>query len=760
MYAVIGKKRLRVYQSGDNFFIYKRVKEPVPKGEIIYAEVPKRHNKAREMIEQLEKELSDTKKDFERERGDYEARYRQELEKARKVQPETAQLIDDLRATIDAQRENARQCDTLRENMARVQEDLEDLRGQHAESRENLKNCTSRESQLRRALEDEAKNTKTLVERHVERHNELSNQLETLTREMDKLRQQYADKEAELASRNEKFRQFVALNTANLGDKAAQLEAIQAENAAKIAELAKACDVRVARESEKCDQDLTQCRTQTRKLENEVEKLVKRSDKLAEEMAKHVSGKTEASDLLEQCKSVNSETIRNLRAELQKIQSKQEKLIVESVEHKRHHEVDEEEIARLTEEVSSLRKENVALKAGSDLEEKLRSMKMDHSENIRKLKETHLADIESLNKTSEQHYTELTRFRAERPEIQEKIDVILRENQILMEKIADCERIKDSDNDEIYEIRANNALLSKNILDLREKYKEAVEEYKKAIEGNEADVSELEKLMRENASLKEEIKTLRQRDIESTETSMKSFKDVKRHQEEVLKTILNIQGQRSEEQELMDKNRELQTELDALKEETLNRRRQAHEDIASKAESLQESMKDTGKIFENTEKIKKLREDYGKYARENENTIKILKQKHQDAVEVADSLTARIAEMETQLHDSAKSKQNYLIATREAEVLLEKVKYLEKSMDERNELFKETENRYTSLRKEVETLREHLAAAAEEREQCEVFMQENVDLKRENKHLHQRVEELVNKLYPESEILSDELSYD
>ena len=753
MYAVIGKKRLRVYQSGDNFFIYKRVKEPVPKGEIIYAEVPKRHNKAREMIEQLEKELSDTKKDFEKERDDYEARYRQELEKARKVQPETAQLIDELRATIDAQRENARPCDALRENMARVQEDLEDLRGQHSESRENLKNCTSRESQLHRALEKEAKNTNTLVERHVERHNELSNQLETLTREMDKLRQQYADKEAELASRNEKFRQFVALNTANLGDKAAQLEAIQSENAAKIAELVKACDVRVARESEKCDQDLTQCRTQTRKLENEVEKLVRRSDKLAEEMAKHVSGKTEASDLLEQCKSVNSETITSLRAELQKIQSKHEKLIVELVEHKRHHEVDEEEIARLSEEVSSLRKENVALKAGSDLEEKLRSMTMEHSENIRNLKETHLADIETLNKTSEQHYMELTRFRAERPEIQEKFDVILRENQILMEKIADCERIKDSAYDEIIKIKVDNASLF-------DKYKEAVEEYKKAIEGNEADVSELEKLMRENASLKEEIKTLRQRDIESTETSMKSFKDVKRHQEEVLKTILNIQGQRSEEQELMDKNRKLQSELDALKEETLNRRRQAHEDIASKAESLQESMKDTGKIFENTEKIKKLREDYGKYARENENTIKILKQKHQDAVEVADSLTARIAEMETQLHDSAKSKQNYLIATREAEVLLEKVKYLEKSMDERNELFKETENRYTSLRKEVETLREHLAAAAEEREQCEVFMQENVDLKRENKHLRQKINEFITKNHPEEDISPDELVYE
>ena len=681
MYAVIGKKRLRVYQSGDNFFIYKRVKEPVPKGEIIYAEVPKRHNKAREMIEKLEKELSDTKKDFERERGDYEALYRQELEKARKVQPETAQLIDELRATIDAQRENARQCDTLRENMARVQEDLEDLRGQHAECGENLKNCTSRESQLRRALEDEAKNTKTLVERHVERHNELSNQLETLTREMHKLRQQYADKEAKLASQNEKFRQFVALNTANLGDKAAQLEAIQAENAAKIAELTKACDVRVVRESEKCDQDLTQCRTQSRKLENEVEKLVKRSDKLAEEMAKHVSGKTEASDLLEQCKSVNFETIRSLRAELQRIQSKHEKLLGESVEHNRQHEVDEEEIARLTEEVSSLRKENVSLKAGSDLEEKLRSITMEHSENISKLKERHLADIETLNKTSEQHYTELTRFREERPEIQEKIDAILEENQILIEKIADCERIKDLDYNEIDEIK--------------KKYKKAVEEYKKAIEGNEADVSELEKLMRENASLKEEIKTLRQRDIESTETSMKSFKDVKRHQEEVLKTILNIQGQRSEEQELMDKNRKLQSELDALKEETLNRRRQAHEDIASKAESLQQSMKDTRKIFENTEKIKKLREDYGKSAIENENTIKILKQKHQDAVEVADSLTARIAEMESQLHDSAKSKQNYVIARQEAEVLLEKVEYLEKSMDERNELFRETENLYT-----------------------------------------------------------------
>ena len=753
MYTVIGKKRLRVYQSGDNFFIYKRVKEPVPKGEIIYAEVPKRHNKAREMIEQLEKELLDTKKDFEKERDAYEARYRQELEKARKVQPETAELIDGLRATIDAQRENSRQCDALRKNMERVQEELEDLRGQHAECGENLKNCTSRESQLRRALEDEAKNTETLVDRHTQRHNELSGQLETLTREMDKLRKQYADKEAELASRNERFRQFVALNTANLGDKAAQLEAIQAENAAKIAELAKACDVRVARESEKCDQDLTQCRTHSRKLQNEVERLVNRSDKLTEEMAKHVSGKTETSDLLEQCKRVNSETITSLRAELQRIQSKHEKLLVELVEHKRHHEVDEEEINRLREEVSSLRKENVALKAGSDLEEKLRSMTLEHSQNISKLKEKHLADIETLNKTSEQHYTELTRFREERPEIQEKIDAILEENQILIEKIADSERMKDSAYDEIIKIKADNASLFN-------KYKKLADELRLTIEGNEADVSELEQLMRDRKLLIEEIKTLRQRDIENTETSMKSFKDVKTHQEQVLETILNIQGQRSEEQELMDKNRELQSELEILKEEALNRRRQAHQDISSNAESLQESMKDTAKIFENTERIKKLREDYGKAARENENTIKTLKQKHQDAVEVADSLTTRIAEMESQLHDSAKSKQNYLTATREAEVLLEKVKYLEKFIEKRNDLFKETENRYTSLRQEVETLRAQLAAAAEEREQCEVFIQENVDLKRENKHLHQRVEDLVNKLYPEPEISSDELSYD
>jgi chromosome segregation ATPase len=753
MYAVIGKKRLRVYQSGDNFFIYKRVKEPVPKGEIIYAEVPKRHNKAREMIEQLEKELLGTKKNFEKERGAYEARYRQELEKARKVQPETAQLIDGLRATIDAQRENARQCDALRKNMERVQEELEDLRGQHAECGENLKNFTSRESQLRRAVEDEAKNTNTLVERHVERHNELSNQLETLTREMNKLRQQYADKEAELASRNEKFRQFVALNTANLGDKAAQLEAIQAENAAKIAELAKACDVRVARESEKCDQDLTQCRTDSRKLKNELDRLVKKSDKLAEEMAKHVSGKTEASDLLEQCKRVNSETITSLRAELQRIQSKHEKLLVELVEHKRHHEVDEEEINRLREDVSSLRKENVALKAGSDLEEKLRSMTMEHSENISKLKEKHLADIETLNKTSEQHYTELTRFREERPEIQEKIYAILEENQILIEKIADSERMKDSAYDEIIKIKADNASLFN-------KYKKLADELRQAIEGNEADVSELEQLMRDRKLLIEEIKTLRQRDIEKTQTSMKSLKDVKTHQEQVLETIFNIQGQRSEEQELMDKNRELQSELELLKEEALNRRRQAHEDIASKAESLQESMKDTAKIFENTERIKKLREDYGKAARENDNTIKTLKQKHQDAVEVADSLTARIAEMESQLHDSAKSKQNYFTATREAEVLLEKVKYLENFMEERNELFKENENRYTSLRQEVETLRAQLAAAAEEREQCEVFMQENVDLKRENKHLRQKFNEFIIKSHPEEYISPDELVYE
>jgi len=33
-------------------------------------------------------------------------------------------------------------------------------------------------------------------------------------------------------------------------------------------------------------------------------------------------------------------------------------------------------------------------------------------------------------------------------------------------------------------------------------------------------------------------------------------------------------------------------------------------------------------------------------------------------------------------------------------------------------------------------------------------------LKRENRHLRQRVEELVNKLHPEPEISSDELSYD
>ena len=58
MYTVIDKKHLRVYKSGNNFFVYKRLKEPILKKNILYENVPKRRNKSKEIITELEYKLA------------------------------------------------------------------------------------------------------------------------------------------------------------------------------------------------------------------------------------------------------------------------------------------------------------------------------------------------------------------------------------------------------------------------------------------------------------------------------------------------------------------------------------------------------------------------------------------------------------------------------------------------------------------------------------------------------------------------------
>jgi chromosome segregation ATPase len=607
MYTIIGKRRLRVYQTGDNFFTYKRVKEPVPKNEIIYAEVPKRQNKSKEMVEKLQKELKGTKAEFEKQRNDYEARYRDTLEKMRGEG--NPKLIDELRSTIDAGREKAHQCDLLRQNMLQVQDALEDTRAQHRDCLENLKNCSSTESQLRRALEEEAKNTQMLVNTHTQRHSELSTQLTALTRDLDSLRQQYAIKEAELASLNAKFREFVDVNTSKIGDTSRQLESMQIENAAKIAELNKACDVRVASESEKCGSDLLQCQTYNRRLQEQLLHLTTQTESLNQEISKHVGGK-EASELLEKQMRNNSETIKLLMLEVERGRAKHETLLHQFGECMKERDADEEDIARLTEENSLLKQQMAELRV--------------EAEKVNQLKVKYVADVRELVDNSE------------------------------------------------------NALNKLDELD--------------------------EKLKAEK-----------------------------------------------------EQNANLRREVEHLNEDAQAIRLDRHKSLEIRMENVNKAIENTEIINKNTERIRNLRENTLKTLGEKDAIINTWKTKHREAVGVAESLETRIREMKDELHDAARSRQNYSDARKESEVLLERVSDLEKFIDERNEVFRQTENSYTSLRHEVEKLRAQLVNAEEEREQCEVFMTENAELRRDNEHLRQKLNEMLEQNEP---ISPDELSYD
>ena len=385
---------------------------------------------------------------------------------------------------------------------------------------------------------------------------------------MNKLRQQYADKETQLTSQDERFRAFVAANTATLVDKSKQL----AENEERIAELNKACDVRVAQESEKCNDDILKCRNHTRKLQEQIDILTNQAAALNQEIEKHIGGKTEASELIEKSRRDNSEIIKLLTISLQTARAKYESLLQKSLEYAKEREADEDEIARLTEEVAELRIAN---------------------QEVRKLKEKYVSDVQELSENAEYAWNKLE-------EVEEK------------------------------------------------------------------------------------------------------------------------------------------------------RRIDRHQTLETAMENVNSSIERTERLNKNTMKSMDIRETTRK-------VIDGWRTKHQEALDVAEDLRAKIRESEDHLKDTAKTHQNYVLATKQAEVLLAKVADLESFIDQRNEIFRQTENNYTSLKHEVEILRRQLENASEERDQCETFMQENAELRRENEHLRERINEMLSQ---NAEISADELSED
>ena len=195
MYTIVGKKRLRVYQTGDKFFVYKRLKEPILAKNVIYAvSPPKRRNKSKEIIDELEYRIAGEKQKYEKTIREYENKYRDMLKKTKETDPKSVAVIKELTRIIDEQKENASQCEILRSQ---------------AESRQSFSPISQDEHQSFSHGDDEQ-------------------ELSSLQSEMSELRKEYAVKENQLKSINAEFKAFVDNNIIKIQETNLHIQQLEA----------------------------------------------------------------------------------------------------------------------------------------------------------------------------------------------------------------------------------------------------------------------------------------------------------------------------------------------------------------------------------------------------------------------------------------------------------------------------------------------------------------------------------------------------
>jgi chromosome segregation ATPase len=113
MYAIIDKRKRRVYEKDGKFYIYKRVKKMINSSDVYDSPSPKKKS----YIQTLKDNIEEKEKEFSNLKSDYEEKYKNILKTAQisTTDPRQAGIIINQRETIDAQKKKLNECLKLAE---------------------------------------------------------------------------------------------------------------------------------------------------------------------------------------------------------------------------------------------------------------------------------------------------------------------------------------------------------------------------------------------------------------------------------------------------------------------------------------------------------------------------------------------------------------------------------------------------------------------------------------------------------------------
>jgi len=112
MYAIIDKRKRKVYEKDGKFYIYKRVKKLVNKSDIVRSSSPKKPS----YIEKLKRDLVEKEERFSNLKSEYEAKYKDVLKSAQYTvkDPKQRETIEKQQQTLQDQKRKLEECNELK----------------------------------------------------------------------------------------------------------------------------------------------------------------------------------------------------------------------------------------------------------------------------------------------------------------------------------------------------------------------------------------------------------------------------------------------------------------------------------------------------------------------------------------------------------------------------------------------------------------------------------------------------------------------
>lgn len=199
MYAIIDKKKRRVYEKDGEFFVYKKIKKQVRKDEVFPESVKKRKS----YIRGLQDTIKEKEEEFELLKSAYEAQYRAVLKQAETtVDPSQKKIVQNQQLVINEQREKLSECQTLKARLDSLQSEL-------------------LASQLKIAAKEQALKEQTSVyeKEKDDAYNELQKKYNKLLKTLDVQRSDFSEQNMLLKSEYEKLKEVYAENLERDKDK-------------------------------------------------------------------------------------------------------------------------------------------------------------------------------------------------------------------------------------------------------------------------------------------------------------------------------------------------------------------------------------------------------------------------------------------------------------------------------------------------------------------------------------------------------------